>query len=40
MGYEKVKLRFKGNPKAPQFRIPVTNNLKTVQPDPVELQEN
>ncbi len=23
MGYEKVKARFKGNPKAPQFRIPV-----------------
>ena len=23
MGYEKVKERFKGNPKAPQFRIPV-----------------
>jgi epoxyqueuosine reductase QueG len=23
MGYKKVKARFKGNPKAPQFRIPV-----------------
>jgi hypothetical protein len=23
MGYEKVKVRFKGNPKAPQFHIPV-----------------
>jgi epoxyqueuosine reductase len=26
MGYEKVKSRFKGNPKAPQFRIPVDTN--------------
>lgn len=26
MGYEKVKARFKGNPRAPQFRIPVFAN--------------
>ena len=26
MGYEKVKARFKGNPKAPQFRIPVSQS--------------
>jgi epoxyqueuosine reductase len=26
MGYEKVKARFKGNPKAPQFRIPVSRS--------------
>lgn len=26
IGYEKVKARFKGNPKAPQFRIPVSRS--------------
>jgi hypothetical protein len=38
-GYEKVKSRFKGNPKAPQFRIPVATNLKADQPNPVEIPE-
>ncbi|MCX6082089.1 MAG: hypothetical protein NTW32_21385 [Chloroflexi bacterium] len=30
MGYEKVKARFKGNPKAPQFRIPVFEQRKEI----------
>lgn len=30
-GYEKVKSRFKGNPKAPQFCIPVITDLETDQ---------
>jgi ferredoxin len=38
-GYEKVKSRFKGNPKAPQFRIPVVTNLEADQPNPVEVPE-
>lgn len=29
-GYAKVKSRFKGNPDAPQFRIPVATNLETL----------
>ena len=29
MGYDKVKARFKGNPKAPQFRIPVSELHET-----------
>ena len=38
-GYEKVKSRFKGNPKAPQFRIPVATNLETDQANPAEVPE-
>ncbi len=36
-GYDKVKARFKGNPTAPQFRIPVTLEFppSTVPPAPV-----
>jgi hypothetical protein len=30
MGYEKVLARFKGNPKAPQFRIPVFEQRKAI----------
>jgi len=33
-GYEKVKSRFKGNPKAPQFYIPRANNLEAAPPNP------
>lgn len=36
-GCEKVKSRFKGNPRAPQFRIPVATNLEADQPNPVEI---
>jgi epoxyqueuosine reductase QueG len=39
-GYEQVKSRFKGNPKAPQFRIPVATNLEADQPNPVEFPQN
>ena len=38
-GYAEVKSRFKGNPKAPQFRIPVATNLEADQPSPVEMPE-
>ena len=38
-GYEKVKSRFNGNPKAPQFRIPVATNLEADQSNPVEITE-
>ncbi len=34
-GYEKVRSRFKGNSKAPQFRIPVATNLEADQPNPI-----
>jgi ferredoxin len=39
-GYEKVKSKFRANPSAPQFRIPVENNLEVAQPNPVEITEN
>jgi epoxyqueuosine reductase len=39
VGYEKVKSRFKGNPKAPQFRIPVETKPESDQPNPVENPE-
>ena len=38
-GYEKVKSRFKGNPNAPQFRIPVVTNLEADQRNPAEVPE-
>jgi epoxyqueuosine reductase len=31
VGYEKVKARFKGNPKAPQFRIPVFEQMREAE---------
>lgn len=37
-GYEKVKSKFRGNPKAPQFRIPVVTNLQADHPNPVEIK--
>ena len=39
-GYEKLKSRFKGNPKAPQFRIPTANNLEADQPNLVDIPKN
>jgi hypothetical protein len=36
-GYERVKSKFRGNPKAPQFRIPVANNLEAAELNPIEL---
>jgi len=39
-GYEQVKSRFKGNPKAPQFRIPAATNLEAGQLNPVEFPQN
>jgi len=39
-GYEAIKARFKGNPKAPQFRIPVATNLEADQPNQVEIQKS
>jgi ferredoxin len=38
-GYEKVKSRFKGNPTAPHFCIPVATNLEADQPNPIEAPE-
>jgi len=39
-GYERVKAKFRGNPSAPQFRIPVATNLEADQLIPVEILEN
>lgn len=39
-GYGKIKASFKGNPAAPQFRIPVESNVEADQPDPVEIPKN
>ena len=36
-GYERVKSKFRGNPSAPQFRIPVATNLEADQLNPVEI---
>lgn len=35
-GYAKIQASFKGNPKAPQFRIPVETNPEVVQPNSIE----
>jgi ferredoxin len=36
-GYERVKSKFRGNPKAPKFRIPVAHNLEATELNPAEL---
>lgn len=37
--YAKIQASFKGNPKAPQFRIPVETNPEVAQLNPVEIPE-
>jgi len=39
-GYEKVKPKNRGNPRAPQFRIPVVTNPEGDQPNLVEIPDN
>lgn len=38
-GYEKVSSRFRGNPNAPQFRIPVATSLEPDPPNPVQTRK-
>lgn len=38
-GYERVKFKFRENPRAPRFRIPVANNLEAAELKPVEFGE-
>jgi len=40
MGYDKVKAHFKGNPKAPQFRIPVDSIADSAKSIPIDSIKN